>query len=581
MVDNATLVARLDEYQKALRDNFLAFLTEIWRVQGLPKPSRVQLDIAKWLQTGPRKRGILGFRGMSKTWITAAYICWRLYRDKNEKILLVSAAEDASKKTLLQVRGWLSIMPFLRHLEPGHFADSDLLQRDNTEMFDVDGCRMDRIASVTAMGVTGALPGGRATLIIPDDVEQKENTITRQQRERLKERVTELECILCPDGDIVYLGTYHHEESLYDSLQKADPERQFTPYRFRNWPIQYPTPELTTSILAPMLSKDLQSGNARPGDPVWPERFSREFVLSLVMGRSIFNQQFMGFQDMGDSNRFPLKLADLIVHPVNPFRAPMAIQWGLVTSRGPTACEAIPSPGFGDDQYHAPCMVSDEWLPYSGCKAFLDPAGSGEDEFAWCVGGQLNGTIYAKDLQGVHGGPTEANLDKLVASLKTNHCHELYVEKNFGGEGLIRLIEMTIAKYSIHADDKDPEYPNGWSCAVIGVHSTGQKEIRIIDALEPVMQHHRIVLDPAIAAQHEVNSLGYQLVHMTKERDCQEHDDRVEALAGMVSQFTYALSTSPEQANIKRAEEAREARLREFYRQFGEKEPAKTWSGLN
>jgi len=475
------------------------------------------------------------------------------------------------KKTLLMIRGWIGHLPFLRHLIP------QTGDRDNTEMFDVAGCKIDRVASVTAIGITGALPGGRATLIIPDDVEQPENTITRQQRERLRERVTEFEAILSPGGDIVYLGTPHHEETLYDALERPASDRLYRPYRFRTWPIQYPTAEETTASLAPMLYNDLKTGKAQPGDPVWPERFSKDYMLSLVMGRTRWLMQYMLVHNLSKSHRFPLKLADLIVHPVNPLVAPVTIQYGKTNSRGSTAIEDIPSPGFADDMFYGPCMIADKWVPYQGCKAFLDPAGSGEDEMAWAIVGQLHGYLYAKDAQAVKGGPTEQNLDKIILSLRANHCHELHVETNFGGEALISLLQNTVARHALPPDTKNEEFPTGWAAAILPLRSSGQKEVRIIDSLEPVLNMHRLVIDPQVAQNQE---LMYQLVHITREREALEHDDRIEALAGAVNLFADALNQIPERQAARLAEQERADRLERYYRDFGLTPPAKTWSGL-
>lgn len=563
----------LQQYIQQLKESFQFFLKEIWRFRNLPTPCRVQLDIAEWLATGPKKRGVIAWRGSAKTWMTSAYICWRWLNNPELKILLVYGNEDKGKDTLRMCRDWLDMIPFLRHLAPSKG------RVDNTERFDLGCCgKGDRTTSMTAVGIDGTLPGARAGLIIADDVEHPKNTITHDMRVKLRDKVTELENILLPGGDIIYLGTYHHLESLYDALQKGDPDRNYKPYRFRNWPIQYPTPELTTPILAPMIAKDLREGRATPGEPTWPERFSREHIQSLVMSNTKFNQQYMGFQNAADVAQFPLKLSDFIVSPVNTLLAPIAIQWGKMTSRGPTTIEDIASVGYGDDQFYGPCMVSDQWIPYVGTKAFLDPAGTGEDEMAWAIGGQLHGYIFTKSLQAVKGGPTEANLDKLVADLKTQRCHELYVEKNFGGEGLIRLLEMTIAKHAIRPEDKNEEFPNGWSCAVTPIHSSGQKEPRIIDALEPVLNHHRLVIPPEIAKDQ---TLMQQVVAITRERNCLDHDDRIEALSGMVAQFNYALAQNPTKQAEEQAQRQREEALKKYYQQFNTNPIVTTWSGLN
>ena len=57
---------------KQLHD-FRVFLVLVWRHLNLPDPTPVQLDIAHFLQHGPRRLVTEAFRGVGKSWITAAF----------------------------------------------------------------------------------------------------------------------------------------------------------------------------------------------------------------------------------------------------------------------------------------------------------------------------------------------------------------------------------------------------------------------------------------------------------------------------------------------------------------------------
>ena len=76
-----------------LRD-FRSFLCLVWQYLSLPQPTPVQLDIADWLQTGPRRKVLEAFRGVGKSWITSAYVVWRLYLDPQLNFLVVSASKE-------------------------------------------------------------------------------------------------------------------------------------------------------------------------------------------------------------------------------------------------------------------------------------------------------------------------------------------------------------------------------------------------------------------------------------------------------------------------------------------------------
>ncbi len=80
-------------------------------------------------------------------------------------------------------------------------------------------------------------------------------------------------------------------------------------------------------------------------------------------------------------------------------------------------------------------------------------------------------------------------------------------------------------------------------CALEEVRNSIQKEKRIIDVLEPVMNQHRLVIDRKVI-EEDATSVShlpretaatyralFQLTHITKDRGSLLHDDRLDALA--------------------------------------------------
>jgi len=55
-----------------LRASFPLFLTLVWKSLDLPRPTRAQIAIARYLQDGPKRLQIQAFRGLGKSWIAAA-----------------------------------------------------------------------------------------------------------------------------------------------------------------------------------------------------------------------------------------------------------------------------------------------------------------------------------------------------------------------------------------------------------------------------------------------------------------------------------------------------------------------------
>jgi hypothetical protein len=97
-----------------------------------------------------------------------------------------------------------------------------------------------------------------------------------------------------------------------------------------------------------------------------------------------------------------------------------------------------------------------------------------------------------------------------------------------------------------------------------------QKELRIIQTLEPVFASHRLVVakevfleDYAVTQSRDGTelrdrySLMYQITRLAREKDCLTHDDRVEGLAGAVGMVLEKLGLMP----AKQAEKAQDERL--------------------
>ena len=173
--------SELEQYVHRLASEFPFFLNELWDHVGF-SPAKHQLWMAEYLQHGPRRRGLLAWRGSSKTWVTLAYCIWRLFVDAETRVLLVSKSEKHSRDSLYMARNWIDQVEWLRHLSPDRRAG----QRDSATKFDIGPASNDRTASFTAASITGQITGTRATLIIGDDVETGINTLTLEMRQRLR-----------------------------------------------------------------------------------------------------------------------------------------------------------------------------------------------------------------------------------------------------------------------------------------------------------------------------------------------------------------------------------------------------------
>lgn len=503
-------------------------------------------------------------RGEGKTWITVAFLLWRLYMNHNERVLLISESAVHARKSLKLARQWIDVIPFLAHLQPKHGAK----QRDGVEQFDVGPSSKDRMASVTALGITGQITGNRGTLIIPDDIETDETVLTVNSRDLLKDRIKEFENVRVPNSDVVVLGTAHHEDSVYKEFERIG-------YAIQHWPARYPSEAERTKHFATTLATMLERDPSLEGKSCSPLRFTDEYYAEreIKVGRSNFQMQYMLRTDLSDSERSPLKLKDLIVYPCHRDMAPVTIAWGQQDNNGSTKMDELPNWGLTGDGYYRPIFVHHERSNYAGTKMVIDPGG-GEgkvqrnrskqrhDETAWAIVGQLNGYLWLKHVGGYTGGHDEFNLAKIVSAAKQHGVNDIYIERNFGGDMLGQLLKPMLSRAFVN--EGDHIHSGGWAARVETYARTkwdGAKEQRIISTLEPVLLQHRLVVDPSVALDE---TFAHQLTHITARKGSVEHDDRVEAVSECVGFFMDVMDQDP----LKQAQRVLEERQSEDFRSW-------------
>lgn len=492
--------------------NFKNFLYLCWKFLKLPEPTLIQYDIADYIQTKERRLVVEAFRGVGKSWITSAYVCHQLLLNPQKNILVVSASKSRADDFSTFTQRLVNEMPILQHLIP---RDD---QRHSKISFDVAPAIASHSPSVKSMGITGQLTGSRADLIIADDVESANNSQTQLMRDRLSETVKEFDAIIKPDvGRIIFLGTPQTEMSLYNTLEERG-------YKTKIWTALYPD-KIQTVGYGHKLSSIISDVTDKEGKPTDPERFDDVDLMERLSsyGRSGFNLQFMLDTTMSDSNRYPLKLNDLIVASgCSTWKeAPAKIQWASGTEQLKGIDPEIPNVGLKGDYFVAPMYTSPEYAPFEGVAMSIDPAGRGEDKTAYAVLKMLHGVLYLTDVGALEGGYSDSTLEELSSIAKRNKVNYVVIESNFGDGMATALLKPVMAK--IHP------------CEIEEVRHNIQKEKRIIDTLEPIMNGHRLVVDEQLIKDDfklEPNhQLFRQLTRITKDRGALRHDDQIDALA--------------------------------------------------
>lgn len=536
----------------------------VWQHLNLPEPTPVQYDIAKYLQTGPKRSVIEAFRGVGKSWLTSAFVCWVLLNDPQKKILVVSASKERADAFSSFVKRLINDVPVLNHLKT---KDG---QRDSMLAFDVGPSLPDHSPSVKSVGITGQLTGSRADIIIADDCEVPNNSATQTMRDKLSEAVKEFDSILKPldTSRIIYLGTPQTEMSLYNQL----PERG---YEVRIWPALYPELNKVLSYqgrLAPVITHALEQDSGLVSKATDPRRFSEDDLLErrASYGRAGFALQFMLDTSLSDADRYPLKVSDLIVQNLNPTMGHHKIAWGA----SPELCiNDIPNVALTGDRYYRPAWLSEEMTEYTGCVMSIDPSGRGTDETGYAVVKVLAGNMFLMACGGLQGGYSDETLEQLARIAKLHSVNHVIVEANFGDGMYTKLLTPVMSRHH--------------KCVIEEVKHSSQKELRIIDTLEPVMSSHRLIVDQKLiekdfeSSKDVKYSLFYQMTRVTKDRGALIHDDRLDALAMAVSYWTEHMARDNNKAVQQLKDKALDQELKRFKGHVLGQKPKKTrWMSL-
>lgn len=545
-------------------------------ITGNPDLNRVQADILKFLFSGSKYRMVEAQRGQAKTTIAAIYAVFRIIHEPHKRIMIVSQTAKRAE----EIAGW--VIKIFRGLDFLEFMLPDMYAGDKASIkgFEVHYTLRgsDKSPSVACYSIEAGMQGARADIILADDVESLQNSRTAAGRALLEDLTKEFESIN-QYGDIIYLGTPQSVNSIYNNL----PARG---YQIRIWPGRYPTVEQEASygdFLAPMILMDMTDDpklrrgygiDGMQGAPTCPEMYNDEKLIEkeISQGTAKFQLQFMLNTRLMDADRYPLRLNHLIMMSFGVDAVPEMPTWSN------DSLNLIgDAPRFGNkpsDYLYRPVPRPYEWKSIQRRIAYIDPAGGGKngDETGVAIVFLLGTFVYVYKVFGVPGGYDEVNLNRIVNEVKHAEVREVFIEKNFGHGAFEAVIK--------------PYFEREWPVSIEEDYATGQKEIRIIETLEPLLTAHRLIFNVEMIKQdidsvqrypleHRMSySLFAQISNITLERGSLRHDDRLDALYGAIRQLTSQIDYDEvNRINRVRAQETRDylemmhdpRRRREFF----------------
>tara|TARA_R100000808_G_C2141855_1_gene149677 strand:+ start:451 stop:2139 length:1689 start_codon:yes stop_codon:yes gene_type:complete len=490
-------------------DDFRNHLWACFKYLGLGEPTAAQYAMADALQNGPVDMQLQAGRGFGKSVITACLASWFLLRDPNCTIMVVSATGNKATEFISMTRKILDLVPYCEHMRPGDHTT------DNAFAFDVEN--RDRIGqdkSCFARGIGSQITGSHADFVIADDVEIEGNCETANAREKLLNKVSEFEQIRNVGGRVIFLGTPQIKDSIYNQLAGGYPVTKFPAVM----------PDKNNPTETENVNEWIMQLNIDEGLPTQPERFPYDVLMErqAKIGPKLFALHYKLDTSLADFEKYPLRLSDLIVIDVHPEMCPEKIIWA-----NGKPMKGVPNFGLSGDMVYEPMWVADTYIPYLQTVMYVDPSGRGEDETGVCVASFANGYVFIHELIGYPGGYEKNILKKIARMAHQYNVSMIRVESNFGDAMYCQLLAPVVAEMDHHI-------------AIEDYRVTGRKEARIIDALEPVMTMHRLVMDRRSVCQEENQK---QLTRIWDKKGALAHDDRVDCLAAAVSHWEEMLST--------------------------------------
>ena len=511
-------------------EDFRNHLWACFKYLGIGEPTAAQYAMADALQNGPKDMQLQAGRGFGKSVITACLVSWFLLKDHNSTVLVVSATANKATEFISMTRRILDLVPYCSHLRP---KDSD---SDNAFAFNV-GCR-DKVGqdkSCYARGITSQITGSHAEYVVGDDIEIEGNCETANARSKLLNKVSEFEQIRNVGGRVIFLGTPQIRDSIYNQLRDGYPVTKF--------------PAVIPDKNSPMECEDvnpwLWETGLPTGAPTQPERFPDEVLYErqAKIGPRLFALHYKLDTSLADAEKYPLRLADLVVLDLSPDLCPEKIVWA-----NSVPMRRVPSFGMAGDVIYEPMWVSEKFVPYTQTAMFVDPAGRGTDETAVCVASFANGYIFVHELMGLEGGYDKSVLMKIAKVAYEYGINLIRVESNWGDAMFCQLLRPVVAEI----------------CGQVAIEEyrvSGSKESRMISVLEPIMASHRLCFNTKAIKQEETQK---QITRLHEGRGALKHDDRVDVLSAAVSYWEDNLGVNIDNVIARNKEEEQMGIIRDW-----------------
>lgn len=215
---------KLQAYQEAVRREYKdsLFKTAKYLLGFKDITKRTHGDMIEALEAKTTRKLIVMPRGTFKSSISSvAYPIWCLIRDPNTRILLDSEVYTNSKNFLREIRTHLQSELFISlfgNWKSDTWNESELTVAPRT--------RPLKEASITCSGVGAVKVGQHYNIIIADDLNSQNNSLTPEGCEKIITHYRMGLAILEPGGTYVVVGTRYNQNDLIGHIIEHEIERK-------------------------------------------------------------------------------------------------------------------------------------------------------------------------------------------------------------------------------------------------------------------------------------------------------------------------------------------------------------------
>lgn len=477
-----------------------------------------------WLETRGNLAVLRCFRGFGKSTLLAVYNAWRYYRDPSYRILHQGDQDKTAYKTSRDTKSVLQRHPLTRDV----FAKG---MRGEASFWWAPGADDERNPSMQAAGITSNITSSRCDEAQNDDVEVPRNIQNPEAREKMRYRLGEQVHIMVPGARRLFIGTPHTHDSLYDEMEAMGAdcltipmfghEHRIDQANDRTYDLPF-VPEFVFIGIGKH-TKHLKAGRdykmqgkrvvfaQAPGglvdfyaDSAWPDRFTGEEMVKRRRETRTINEWDSQYQlhsrPIHETRLDPGKIKAYEVEPVlRKANGEFGMWLGGVRIVG-ASCKWDPASGkLHTDASSLAVVLQDE-----------------QGRRYWHRAARLTGEVAELDHRGekIVGG----QVLQIVQIVKLLSLPRVVVETNGAGTFAPAYLKAALKQAKVQ-------------CGVTERHETGNKNKRILEAIEPPLNSgtlwaHVSVLDgPAYSQMREWNPSV-----------AQQPDDDLDSLAGAITE---------------------------------------------